>query len=327
MLFGAFHDPERAAPRSRRAVGVGDVAGERGDRAAILSSASTGGDIGASSFDAARRRVRAVERRRRPTPVSTTRLASTDRRGLRSRAGASTIEESSTPATTWSSIPCARPRRKRAASKLSRVTWRSDAPRRQVVRICRYRDDEPKPSKPPGCRSRRCRRRTWRSCGAAYEALRPRGDSTPGCEHTIPDFVWDCRPTEAGSSRDLSGLEGEAPFMRHDWVEDVGRTGSSSVEDYIDGGEEVWSSIVRPAGALEGHRGPRRNAPLARCGRSRTARSRARVATRRSPRSRRAVGVAATLAVGGSSSPASSCKRRLRSIKELPRAPGQARPS
>ena len=25
----------------------------------------------------------------------------------------------------------------------------------------------PKPSKPPGCRSRRCRRRTWRSCGSA----------------------------------------------------------------------------------------------------------------------------------------------------------------
>ena len=33
-----------------------------------------------------------------------------------------------------------------------------------------YRSHEATPSKPPGFRSRRCRRRTWRSCGAIYEA-------------------------------------------------------------------------------------------------------------------------------------------------------------
>ena len=38
-------------------------------------------------------------------------------------------------------------------------------PRRQGRAPVPYYDHEPKPSKPPGCRSRRCRRRTWRSCG------------------------------------------------------------------------------------------------------------------------------------------------------------------
>ena len=46
----------------------------------------------------------------------------------------------------------------------------------------------PKPSKPPGCRSRRCRRRTWRSCGAAYEAFN-RGDLTRFEESSIPRSI------------------------------------------------------------------------------------------------------------------------------------------
>ena len=35
-----------------------------------------------------------------------------------------------------------------------------------VARVTLYQE-RPRPSKPPGCRSRRCRRRTWRLCGAS----------------------------------------------------------------------------------------------------------------------------------------------------------------
>ena len=43
----------------------------------------------------------------------------------------------------------------------------------------------PRPSKPPGSRSRRCRRRTWRSCGASFDALnRGDGDARPGLAST-----------------------------------------------------------------------------------------------------------------------------------------------
>ena len=52
----------------------------------------------------------------------------------------------------------------------------------KIVARSSYFATEPKPSKPPGCRSRRCRRRTWRSCARAIEALEPRATSTPASE-------------------------------------------------------------------------------------------------------------------------------------------------
>ena len=53
-------------------------------------------------------------------------------------------------------------------------------------------DDGTKPSKPPGCRSRRCRRRTWRSCAAL---TRPSTDGDLGAVSDVvdPEIEFDAR--------------------------------------------------------------------------------------------------------------------------------------
>ena len=61
----------------------------------------------------------------------------------------------------------------------------------------RYQRPRPKPSKPPGSRSRRCRRRTWRWCAAleGFQAGMERGD---------PGAVFDAEtslPMPSGSAR------------------------------------------------------------------------------------------------------------------------------
>jgi hypothetical protein len=45
----------------------------------------------------------------------------------------------------------------------------------------------PKPSRPPGCGSRRCRRRTWRSCGDAFHS----GDADGALAHFDQNVVVD----------------------------------------------------------------------------------------------------------------------------------------
>ena len=56
-----------------------------------------------------------------------------------------------------------------------------------------------KPSKPPGCRSRRCRRRTWRSCGAATR-LSTEGTSEASVGLFAPDAVLDGPAERSGSA-------------------------------------------------------------------------------------------------------------------------------
>ena len=51
--------------------------------------------------------------------------------------------------------------------------------------------DLPRPSKPPGCRSRRCRRRTWRSCGACYEAFNRATEASVALGYFDPEVVMD----------------------------------------------------------------------------------------------------------------------------------------
>ena len=64
-----------------------------------------------------------------------------------------------------------------ASSRTSPSTWTSTTP-----------------SKPPGCRSRRCRRRTWTSCVAGYEALQPRRRMTRRWRCCDPDIeFWSAR--------------------------------------------------------------------------------------------------------------------------------------
>ena len=75
---------------------------------------------------------------------------------------------SSTRATRSSSLVSARTREGAAASRSScrvRASTRFASGKVDRHRACTA--ITPKPSKPPGCRSRRCRRRTWRSCARA----------------------------------------------------------------------------------------------------------------------------------------------------------------
>ena len=80
-------------------------------------------------------------------------------------------------------------------------------------------DDQAKPSKPWGCRSRRCRRRTWRSCGAldAFNARRVDGlvslsaEDCSGCRCE--------RSSRASSIEDTKGSGSSSSDMDEDWEE------------------------------------------------------------------------------------------------------------
>ena len=71
---------------------------------------------------------------------------------------------------------------------------RLDADGKVVKRSSASSDPEPKPSKPPGSRSRRCRRRTWRSCGPVFEAYNRRDLAAIDPEVRCRDRVGARRP-------------------------------------------------------------------------------------------------------------------------------------
>ena len=56
-----------------------------------------------------------------------------------------------------------------------------------------------RPSKPPGLRSRRCRRRSWSWCAGATVARQQNCCQIAKAEFAQPDFVWLTRPRFGGS--------------------------------------------------------------------------------------------------------------------------------
>ena len=120
-------------------------------------------------------------------------------------------------------------RTREAASGSTRPSRISDAPRRQDPRYTRRFSDRTKPSKPPGCRSRRCRRRTWRSC-AGPTRLSSRGDKRCRLNLFAPDVGDGLRHAGLpGSPRCLGGRGTGVYSMRlPTWHESALRSRRSS---------------------------------------------------------------------------------------------------
>ena len=172
-----------AGPRSRGAVGVGDVAGERGDRARSPSTTCrSAGDLGAFGWrgSTSTRRSNGIA----PTAMPDLRPASIEASRGRSVLGDEWLAAWETSDFEYEDLLDAGDRV--VAARLDQ-RMRGRATGIEVTRAsshdsARFTDgpDRPtgsstpasrKPSKPPGCRSRRCRRRTWRSCGDRVEAF------------------------------------------------------------------------------------------------------------------------------------------------------------
>ena len=72
--------------------------------------------------------------------------------------------------------------------------------------------DRPRPSKPPGSRSRRCRRRTWRSC-VELRCLNRR-DLDGMLEDWAQDAVLDWSNAHASMPASIGGAESPAVLER-----------------------------------------------------------------------------------------------------------------
>ena len=112
-----------------------------------------------------------------------------------------------------------------------------------------------RPSKPPGCRSRRCRRRTWRSCDARFEAWNA-GDMDALRELYDPDIIvrtpegWPEPGPYVGREAVMRQLE----QLRETWDADT----FELISDFIDVGDRV---AVRFIWRGAGH-GPESNMEL-----------------------------------------------------------------
>ena len=158
--------------------GVGDVAGERGGRAELLRRLGARGVPSTGRTHGPGDRVRQSRRGRgagNPTwsccvqPSGSKSSSTGGRPGRRSRSSSRPWGISGgRPAVpgTW-----ARERRRGGGPRVGLV----DPPRRQGSRYAWFHEPET-PSKPPGCRSRRCRRRTLRSCVRHALAVYNTGD-------------------------------------------------------------------------------------------------------------------------------------------------------
>ncbi len=155
-------------PRSRGAVGVGDVAGERGDRAADVWSRMTSlPDIDPGWSSSSTRRSSGMTLPRvagrgcgtRGARPSTAMSRTTSMLGAESRVE---IEDISAVGDRVLAHIRYVGRGHQSGMELERhvVTAVYDLRAGRVLRVRQF-VDEPKPSKPWGCRSRRCRERTW----------------------------------------------------------------------------------------------------------------------------------------------------------------------
>ena len=170
------------------------------------------------------------------------------------------------------------------ASRSRRVTVRDgqDRPRQGLPR------SKPKPSKPPGCRSRRCRRRTWRSCGrplprstdatwiTGSSSSTPRSSTTTRPNFPMAVCTWAVR-LFAAMSRVISTLgpmrawKSMLARSENRWLAGFGHTGSGEGDRHRGRDCGVRGAVRLPRRAHPS-RPPVRN-------------------LRRGPRSRRAAGV------------------------------------
>ena len=113
-----------------------------------------------------------------------------------------------------------------------------------VTRVSELPVSRARPSKPPGCRSRRCRRRTWRDCGAATKHLIPPVTSTQRLPTPISSGT--CRLPRLARAADLPRARGREAIHRRRWTS-AWDDWELEVEDYIDAGDTVVV-IVRQRG-------------------------------------------------------------------------------
>ena len=105
---------------------------------------------------------------------------------------------------------------------------------------CRYRRHQARPSKPWGCRSSRCRRRTWTpcddGCGPSRTTLTRSGTSF------TPDIAW------FQIEEDRSPIYGIAAAVeaRRRWLEHLGRAPARSGGGIEDGNSGVAAIHIRP---------------------------------------------------------------------------------
>ena len=130
---------------------------------------------------------------------------------------------------------------------------------------------EPKPSKPPGCRSRRCRRRTWRSCGAAIDAFNRRDLRRLAGRVSTPRSSSTAAYEAASSGEPIAATRGRE--LLRSWLEDVRGRSRSRSQEFVDVGDRVVIVGIAPSRARGRAAASTIELHVAAAGRSATARS------------------------------------------------------
>ena len=125
----------------------------------------------------------------------------------------------------------------------------------RIVRLEQLPRAAPKPSKPPGCRSRRCRRRTWRSSGAC---TRPSTDGDlrhVALDYFDPEVVMDASAPSCRWTYGLPRPRGDRRRFLAEWIDDLGRfprrgrRGASTLGDRVVAGSAPSAGRARAAGS------------------------------------------------------------------------------
>ena len=104
------------------------------------------------------------------------------------------------------------------------------------------------PSKPPGCRSRRCRRRTWRSCAACDRRACNRGRHRRAfAETSHPDVEW--YPIDGSAARRrTTGIEACHAGLRRVAATTWDRAAARALRDVSTDGDSVVGLAAQGAG-------------------------------------------------------------------------------
>ena len=148
-------------------------------------------------------------------------------------------------------VACTGPGGGDALLDIPQAAWLIQDPERKGRSVADLHRAKARPSKPPGFRSRRCRRRTWRSCRESLTVTcvsrrHPRWRLSAAARSTSTLRCWSIEPPELPDAKSYRGHDGVVEALG-DWPSQWDEFRAEILE-VIDGGETVVQLTRRSSG-------------------------------------------------------------------------------